>query len=110
MELIWKIVLSFLTVVVIAVSGVGITMGNLQVVEANQYFEELSGVITASNYSPQVIEECEQEAVENGYELTVTVRGKEDLGTAVYAEAVFEYKYEIPLFGISDTKVKYRIL
>lgn len=110
MDAIWKMVLAFLAVIMIAATGIAITMGNSDVTTAGNYFEEVCGVIAESNYSALVIQECIAEAAENGYTLTVEIHGINKPGTRKYAEAVFSYSYEIPILQVSDKKVKRKII
>lgn len=110
MDTIWKIIITGIVIIGIAATGIGITMGNADVTTANNYFQEISNIIIESNYSDSVIQECIDEAAENGYDLRVTVHGTSTPGTKKYAEAVFEYTYKIPIINVEDSKTKRKIL
>ena len=69
LDIAFKAFIGVLAAVVIIGSGIGITTGFSQMVEADNYMESVSKVIVESNYSEAVINRCIQEAAENGYTL-----------------------------------------
>lgn len=110
MSEILKSVIAIFLVILIAAGGAGITVANNESTAAGDYLEEAALVIMESNYSSTVIQECISEAAANGYVLTVNVVGSDDPGMKRYAELILEYSYDVQLFGVSDTKVKKKIV
>ena len=110
MSEILKSVIAIFLVILIAAGGAGITVANNESVAANNYLEEAAQVIAESNYSSPVIQECIEEAAVNGYVLTVDVVGSGAPGMKRYACLTLQYSYDVQLFGVSDTKVKKKIV
>lgn len=110
MDIIYKLVITVLLVVSVAISGSSIVAAEMDVNSANNYFDDLASVISESNYNQNVIDDCVAEASANGYTLTVNIIGSPSTGTKMYAEMELEYKYEIPLFGVSEVKTKHKII
>ena len=110
MSEILKSVIAVFLVILIVFSGVSIVIANNESTAANDYLEEVALVISESNYSTSVIQECIDEATENGYTLTVNVVGSSSPGMKRYAEITLEYDYEVGMFGVSDPKYKTKIV
>ena len=110
LDIAFKAFIGVLAAVVIIGSGIGITTGFSQMVEADNYMESVSKVIMESNYSEAVINRCIQEAAENGYTLEVNVMWASKAGVKSYAEITFTYYFEIKLFGIKQQKVQKKII
>lgn len=72
---------------------------------AKEYKAAVVAEIENSNFNPKVIAGCIREASDLGYTLKVTPCVYDEIKDSRTAEVVLEYGYEIPLFGISDTKV-----
>ena len=110
MSEILKSVIAVFMIIIIAASGTGMVVANNESTAAGEYLEEVALVISESNYSDAIIQECIAEADQNGYTLTVDMAGSSEPGMRRYAEVTLEYSYEMKLFGVSDTKVKKKII
>lgn len=110
MSEILKSVIAIFLIIIIAASGVGVVSANNESIAAGEYLEEVAIVISESNYSTSVIQECIEEAVQNGYTLTVDMTGAGEPGMKRYAEVTLAYSYDMKLFGVSDAKVKKKIV
>jgi len=110
LDIVFKAFTGVLAAVVIVGSGVGVTTGFSRAVAADNYMEAVSKVIVESNYNQNVIDECMQEAKENGYTLEVDVQRASRAGVKYYAEIKLIYFFEIKLFGLKQQKVKMKII
>lgn len=110
LDIVFKAFTGVLVAIVIIGSGIGVTTGFSQMVEANHYLESVSKLILESNYNSEVINYCMQEAKENGYELEVNLYQATRAGTRCYAELTFTYYFEIKLFGIKQQKIQMKII
>lgn len=106
MSEILKSVMAMILVIIIVASGAGITAANNESIAAADYLEEIAKVITESNYSEAVIDECIQEAEQNGYILQIELIGSKEPGMKRYAQVTLEYGYELKFLGVSDRKIK----
>lgn len=109
MEMIYKTMLLVLLTIFLVAGGFAVSNACVDVINANNYFEEVSQVIAESNYNANIIDFCCQEASENGYGLVVNVSGNTRPGVLHYAKATFTYKYEMEIFGVSIEKKKEKI-
>ncbi len=87
----------FLCIAVLTVSG--------DVAVAREYKAAVVAELENSNFNPMVVESCRQEAQMRGYTLTVENCIYDEYDDICTAEVILEYKYQIPLLGISRTKV-----
>lgn len=110
MEMIYKTMILVVLVIFLVSSGFAVSNTCIDIVRANNYFEEISKVILESNYNENVINTCCEEALKNGYKLSVLVEGNNRPGVLNYAKLVFTYKYEIKMFGVSIEKQKEKII
>ncbi len=110
MEMLYKLLLLGVLTIFLISGGFAVSNTCIDIVSANNYFEEVSKVIKESHYNENVIEACCEEASKNGYELSVIVEGNHRPGILNYAKVTFTYKYEIKLFGVSVEKQKEKIL
>lgn len=110
MDQIYKVVLTLLMTVALVLSGASLVTANVDVVTANNYFDDLATVIQESNYNANVIQDCIDEAEANGYTLTVNVIGSAEPGMKRYAEVEFGYTYSMPVFGVNEPKTKMKII
>lgn len=83
-----------------------ITVANASgaVTEAKEYKAAVIAEIENSNFNANVIAGCIAQAQTVGYELQVTNYTYDVNHDIRTAEVVLTYKYEMPLFGISETK------
>lgn len=110
MEMIYKMMLLVVLIIFLVSGGFAVSNACIDVIRANNYFEEVSKVIQESNYNQSVIDDCCEEAVKNGYELSVVVEGNDRPGVLHYAKIIFTYKYEVKMFGVSIEKQKEKII
>lgn len=103
-----NIVGAFGTLLVIVINFyvcVTISGASAAVAAAKEFKAEIVAEIENSNFNEYVIAGCIEQANEAGYELRVTnytYNQDEDIQTA---EVILTYSYELPLFGISATKM-----
>ena len=110
LDIVFKAFVGVLAAVVIMGSGLGVTTAFSQTVAADNYMESISKVILESNYNANVIEECIEEAKENGYRLEVWVKEATRAGGKYYAKICLTYYFEIPLFGLKQEKQQIKII
>ncbi|MBP3676725.1 MAG: hypothetical protein J6I97_00105 [Agathobacter sp.] len=110
LDIIFKAFVATLVVVVMIGSGLGVTMGFAEYVEAENYMQSVSKVILESNYNEAVIEQCQKEAANNGYVLEVTVEEAKKAGVKRFAQLKFTYDFTIELFQIRQQKMKVKII
>lgn len=110
LDIAFKTFVGLLAAIVIIGSGLGVTTGFSQAVAADNYMESVSKVIVESNYNQTVINQCKQDALENGYILEVTVDNATKAGVKAYAEIELTYYFEIRLFNIRQEKIQKKIV
>lgn len=82
---------------------VGVVTASSETAAAKEYKADVIAEIENSNFNANVIAACVAEAEELGYQLYVTK--SVDVSNEVQsADVVLSYSYEIPVFGISQTK------
>lgn len=110
LDIAFKTFVAILASIVIMGSGLGVTTGFSQAVASDNYMESVSKVIVESNYNTNVINQCIQDATDNGYTLEVTVQNASKAGVKSYAEIKLTYYFEIKLFNIKQQKVQTKII
>lgn len=110
LDIAFKTFVGLLAAIVIVGSGLGVTTGFSQAVAADNYMEAVSKVIVESNYNQNVINQCQQDALDNDYLLEVTVIPAAKAGVKTYAEVKLTYYFEIELFNIKQEKIQVKIL
>ncbi len=110
MESIWKTVLTFAVIILIASMGVSIISANVDITAAGNYMQQVSVVIGESDYSEEIISQCVREAEQNGYVLEVEVYDSPVYAEHKYALVRLKYLYRIPLLGVRQWKVKEKII
>lgn len=110
LDMVFKAFVGMLAAVVIIGSGLGVVGGFSQAVAADNYMETVSKVIIESNYSEDVINNCMDEAAQNGYALQVDVVRSVKAGVKSYATVRLSYYFEIPLFGIRQEKIQIKLI
>lgn len=73
--------------------------------EAKEYKAQVIAEIENSNFNPNVIAACVTQAEAVGYNLSVTNCTYDENYDIKTAEVVLSYQYNLPLFGISETKM-----
>lgn len=71
---------------------------------AKEYKADVIAEIENSNFNPNVIASCIDQAADAGYDLQITSCTYNEYNDIQTAEVILTYNYEMPLFGISDTK------
>lgn len=110
LDIIFKAFVGALVAVVMIGSGLGVTMGFAEYVEAENYMQSVSKIILESNYSETVINQCKKEAAQNGYVLEVMVEEAKKAGVKKYAQLRLTYYFTIELFQIKQEKMKIKII
>lgn len=113
MDMIYKAILTIIMVVFVAATGSSIATTQQTLNNVNSYFDDVTTTIAESHYSEQVINDCIAEAATNGYTLTVNViedTSANGPGKMLYAKAEMQYKYQINILGVSETKTKHKII
>lgn len=110
LDIAFKTFVAILASIVIIGSGLGVTTGFSKAVAADNYMEAVSKVISESNYNINVINQCIQEATDNGYILEVEVKNASKAGVKSYAKIKLTYYFEIALFNIKQQKVQTKIV
>lgn len=102
-----QIISAFCTLLVLVMNiliciGVSVTSG--QVAEAKEFKADVIAEIENSNFNPNVIEGCITQAAAAGYDLKVTDCLYDEDNNAQIAEVILSYQYDIPVFGLKETK------
>lgn len=71
---------------------------------AKEYKADIIAEIENSDFDPNVINSCISQASAAGYALQVTGCTYDELNNIQTAEVILSYTYELPLFGITQTK------
>ena len=110
LDIAFKTFVGLFAAIVMIGSGLGVITGFSKAVAAENYMESISKVIVESNFNTMVIDKCEIDATKRGYILEVNVKEMEKLGVKKSAELKLNYYFEIPLFGIKQEKVQWKVL
>ena len=110
LDIAFKGFIGVLIAVIIIGSGLGVTTGFAQAVAADNYMESVSKVIVESNFNPNVISQCMEEAAENEYVLDVELQEATKAGVKTYGKITLTYYFEIKLFGLRQQKVQSKIV
>lgn len=94
--------LFILVVNIIAVTAMITVSGD--VAAAKEYKADVVAEIENSNFNPNVINTCISQARQSGYTLEVRAGTYDERNNMQTAEVILSYSYQIPLFGITDTK------
>lgn len=84
---------------------VGVIGVSADVAAAREYKADVIAEIENSNFNPNVIAACRQQAAQAGYELNVLSYYYDVQSDRRIAEVELTYAYEIPLLKISQQKV-----
>lgn len=76
-----------------------------QRIDADEYKSDVIAEIESSNFNDAVIDYCKTQAAQNGYTLTVTGCQYDADNNIQMAEVILEYKYAMPVFNITSTKL-----
>lgn len=85
--------------------AVGVLTVTAKVAEAKEYKAAVTAEVENSNFNPNVIAACIQDAAAQGYALEVELCEYEEEEGRQIAEILLTYDYEIPLLGVSGQRV-----
>ena len=88
------IVLAFM-----AILGTSYITASLNTQRAQNYHSAVVSEIEASNYANDVIQDCKEKAIENGYN-ALTIDKKTTLSGNSYAKVTLDYSYSIPILNM----------
>ncbi len=97
----FSIVLVLLVNILICLAVVTI---NADISAAKEYKAAVVAEIESSNFNPQVIRYCIEQAADAGYTLDVQCAYYDREADVKMAEIVLHYPYQIPLLGITEMK------
>ncbi len=97
----FSIVLVLLVNILICLAVVTI---NADISAAKEYKAAVVAEIESSNFNPEVIRCCIEQAADAGYTLDVSCGYYDRDADVKMAEVVLHYPYKIPLLGITETK------
>lgn len=111
MEQIIKTYLGIFLILLLTVTGIGIVAAEVEVTRAREFKSDVIIEMENSNYNVNVLNACMEQAGAIGYDLKVTLYGKD--GTSVdytpgvtlpdggitFAEVVLDYSYRTGPFG-----------
>lgn len=83
---------------------IGVSTASGQVAAAKEYKADVIAEIENSNFNPNVISSCISQASAAGYTLEITVCTYDEDSNIQTAEVILSYSYEIPIFGVTETK------
>lgn len=72
--------------------------------EAKEFKADVIAEIENSNFNPNVINGCMEQAKEAGYELQIISCLDDENRNIQTAQVILTYSYQMPLFGIFETK------
>lgn len=104
MSTVGKVLIACISAIFLVISGASVVLSNTEETNANHYLDSASKVILESNYNQSVIDECCQNAADNGYTLQVTLYGDTKPGTKKYAQMKLTYTYSMNLFQYEKQK------
>lgn len=104
MKIIIEIYSIFLMLLLTMAAGISVTAAQEQVAQAKQFQLESVAEIENSNFNPAVVDACVRGAAESGYGLSVTPKTYDVYNDISTAEVVLTYAYNVPLFGIEETR------
>lgn len=84
---------------------IGILDASADVAAAKEYKAAVVSEVENSNFNPNVIAGCVQEAAARGYTLEITTCMYGEDANFQMAEVCLTYDYEIPVLGIAEQKV-----
>lgn len=104
MKAIVEVFSGILLLMILTYAEINVSVATYSVECAENYRATVTAEIENSNFNPNVIDACKNEAVNMGYDLQIancTYDEQHDIQTA---EIVLTYDYRIPLFGIEETR------
>lgn len=85
--------------------AVGMLTVTAKVTEAKEYKAAVTAEVENSNFNPNVIAACIQDAAAQGYVLEIDMCEYEEEEGRQIAEILLTYDYEMPLLGVSGQRV-----
>lgn len=102
MEQIIKTTMSIVIILIFTVLGLHLISSNIAAHEAVSFKSDVIKQIENSNYNENVIEQCKQQAISQGYTLEVNVMKYDDDNKFTMAEVIVHYEYNIPILNINN--------
>lgn len=110
MDIIYKVLITILSVILLLSTGLSLTLCIANEIETNHYFTSVTETLVDSHYSEKVSEQLTQEATEKGYALSIEIFGSTKPGAYKYAEVTLSYDFRIDMFGIVLNRTKQKII
>ena len=102
---IFKTILGIFLSITIIYCGLGIIWANNDAIAAESYLHTIGNEISAGNLQETVITDCQEQARDNGYELTYHVV-KDMEGYTSYVVLTLEYDYSVSFASLSGKHTK----
>ena len=105
MEVIVKSFIGIFCLLLLTVTGIGITSASVASRNADSFLSSCVERMEASHYAKNVVEACQADAKTQNYDLQVewsTRAGKE---RAAYGNVALTYVYGMPFFDLENTRV-----
>lgn len=83
---------------------INISNASVAVAAAKEYKADVVAEVENSNFNAYVIEGCIEQAKQAGYDLKITSYTYNDMNDVQTAEIILTYTYELPMFGIYETR------
>lgn len=102
-----NVITAFGTILILMLNAfccIAVSNASMTVAAAKEYKADVIAEIENSNFNPNVIAACIAQAQTAGYELQVLNSVYDAEHDIQSAEVILTYSYEIPLFGIAETK------
>lgn len=110
MDIIYKALITILSVIILFSTGLSLTLGIADEIETNHYFTSAANLLADSHYNENVMKMLVEDAKEKGYELSIQVFGSTSPGSHKYAKLTLNYKFHLDLFGIILNRTKEKII
>lgn len=110
MDIIYKVLITLLSVVILFSTGFSLTSSIADEIETNHYFTSVTETLVDSHYNENVKNLLIEEAESKGYELTVDIFGSTAPGSYKYAKITLSYEFHLDLFDIVLNRKKQKII
>lgn len=102
MDIIIKVFSGLFFFLLTSITGFGIVMAGADAAAAQNYHADVVEEIEASNFSPNVIEACKNQAQSAGYELQIFPMVYDGENNIQMAEITMKYKYSIGILELDS--------
>ncbi len=104
MEVIIKSFIGIFCLMLLTVTGIGITATSVSARNANAFLTASAERIEAAHFAKNVIEACQADAEEMDYGLSVEVYRPGESKQAAYGSLALTYAYGIPFFNLENSR------